>query len=222
MYLTKFQMNPARRETLHLIGSPQRMHAAVLGAFPPDAVDGAASRVLWRLDEPARHERNLYLVGPLRPSLDALQDSCGWSQQVSWRTADYGPFLERLDTGQQWRFRLTGNPVRTVRSEHGQRGIVSPHITVDQQRQWLIDRARQHGFSPVSGEHGQQVEVTRRERESFGKGGLGQRRRATITRAQFDGLLEVTDVELLRHALVHGIGRAKAYGCGLLTLAPTQ
>ena len=37
----------------------------------------------------------------------------------------------------------------------------------------------------------------------------------------FDGVaLEVVDEELLRQALCCGIGRAKAFGCGLMTIAP--
>ena len=37
--------------------------------------------------------------------------------------------------------------------------------------------------------------------------------------ATFEGVLEVSDPQALRHAVVNGIGRGKAYGCGLLTLA---
>jgi CRISPR system Cascade subunit CasE len=37
--------------------------------------------------------------------------------------------------------------------------------------------------------------------------------------ATFDGLLEVADADLLRRTLVSGLGPAKAYGCGLMTLA---
>ena len=40
--------------------------------------------------------------------------------------------------------------------------------------------------------------------------------------AVFEGELEVTDRELFVQALTHGIGRAKAYGCGLLTVAGLQ
>lgn len=36
----------------------------------------------------------------------------------------------------------------------------------------------------------------------------------------FDGRLEVTDPAALRRTLTQGIGKAKAYGCGLITLAP--
>ena len=41
----------------------------------------------------------------------------------------------------------------------------------------------------------------------------------TLGVATFEGVLEVTDPDALRRALTHGIGRGKAYGCGLMTLA---
>ncbi|WP_258184643.1 MULTISPECIES: type I-E CRISPR-associated protein Cas6/Cse3/CasE [unclassified Bifidobacterium] len=42
----------------------------------------------------------------------------------------------------------------------------------------------------------------------------------TLASATFDGVLVVDDPDLLRHALVEGIGRAKGYGFGLMTLVP--
>jgi len=41
----------------------------------------------------------------------------------------------------------------------------------------------------------------------------------TLVTVTYDGLLEVTDPDALRRTLTRGLGRAKAYGCGLLTLA---
>lgn len=223
VFLTKIQLNPGRRETLRLLASPQRLHAAVLGAFPPDRLADATSRVLWRLDQPQRHELSLFVVSQQRPSLEVLEEQCGWSQQQSGRVADYRPFLDGLDEGQAWRFRLTANPVRSVRTAHGERGKVSPHLTVEQQREWLVTRAERHGFSVSDdGGEGADVQVTRRDRESFVKGAPDEKRRATISRAQFDGVLQVRDPEVLRSSLIHGIGRAKAYGCGLMTLAPVR
>lgn len=35
----------------------------------------------------------------------------------------------------------------------------------------------------------------------------------------YEGILTVTDADALRNALVNGIGREKAYGMGLMTLA---
>jgi CRISPR system Cascade subunit CasE len=42
----------------------------------------------------------------------------------------------------------------------------------------------------------------------------------TLTRATFEGQLVVADPHALRKTLTAGLGSAKAYGCGLLTLAP--
>ena len=36
----------------------------------------------------------------------------------------------------------------------------------------------------------------------------------------FDGLLEVTDPGLFRQAIAVGIGPGKAFGCGLMSIAP--
>lgn len=222
VFLSKIQLNPGRRETIRLIASPQRVHAAVLGTFPPDRLADATSRVLWRLDQPQRHELNLYVVSAIRPSLELLEEQCGWSQQISGRVADYRPFLSGLKTGQKWVFRLTANPVRAVSDGTGRRGKVSPHLTIAHQLEWLTARSNRHGFAVAGMPENPAVNITRRERDRFAKGADRGKERPTITRAQFDGVLEVTDPEVLRSALVHGIGRAKAYGCGLMTLAPVR
>ena len=54
-----------------------------------------------------------------------------------------------------------------------------------------------------------------RSTAEFRRGG----ERVTLALATFQGVLEVTEPEALRRHLVHGIGRGKAYGCGLMTLA---
>lgn len=43
-----------------------------------------------------------------------------------------------------------------------------------------------------------------------------------ITRVTFDGRLRVTDSDTFRRTLTHGLGKAKAYGCGLMTLTPVD
>ncbi|WP_411081746.1 type I-E CRISPR-associated protein Cas6/Cse3/CasE [Streptomyces sp. cmx-18-6] len=43
-----------------------------------------------------------------------------------------------------------------------------------------------------------------------------------ITKVTFDGRLRITDPEAFRRTLTHGLGKAKAYGCGLMTLAPVR
>ncbi len=216
-FLTQMRINPARRGAKHLLGSPQAMHAAVLAGYSAED----AGRVLWRLDHGDRNQVTLYVVGPLEPDLTHLVEQAGWPTTETWRTTGYGPFLSRLGPGQLWRYRLTANPVRVERPESGaKRGVVRPHVTVAQQEQWLREKAPAWGFEPLSPDHGGVV-VQVKGRESFGKAnGGGPRSRVTIARTTFDGVLRVTQPEELRTAMLAGMGRAKAYGCGLMTLAP--
>lgn len=221
-YFSRIRLNPTRRDTRRLVGSPQAMHAAVMGSHPlgssPDE-----GRVLWRLDRHANHDLELYVVSPSEPDFTGLVEQAGWPKVMAWDTTDYGLFLGRLGSGQRWAFRLTANPVRAVAVEGG-RGRVTPHLTVAQQEQWLIDHGSSWGFEVPNAEPASfSVSVRERHTAGFsratpGSGG-SERGRVAITRADFLGQLVVTDAKLLRRALTYGMGRAKAYGCGLMTLA---
>lgn len=217
MYLTRFQLNPQRRGATKLLMSPQVVHAAVLAGFP-DPAPTDEGRVLWRLDTDGP-KAALYIVSPERPDLTHLVEQAGWPTRASgWDTRDYGQLLGRLDSGQRWAFRLGANPAHSVRAEPERRGKPRGHVTAAQQEQWLLDRADGIGvsFTDASGES--LMRVTRRDTVTF------QRRQAQITlrTARFEGLLTVTDPQRFSAALTHGIGRAKGYGCGLLTLASVR
>ncbi|WAL65965.1 type I-E CRISPR-associated protein Cas6/Cse3/CasE [Amycolatopsis cynarae] len=217
MFLTRFEINTARRAARELLASPQRMHAAVLAGFP--SVGSAAAsegRVLWRLDQ-HRHQALLYLVSPTQPDLTHLVESVGWPATQTWATRHYAPFLEALGKGDQWAFRLTANPVSSRRkTPDAARTQRFAHVTVAQQTEWLLTRAHRHGFAIVTGLHCEpDVAVHRRQTLRFPRQG----KTVTLSTAVFEGRLEVIDPELLRQSLVQGIGPGKGYGCGLLTLA---
>lgn len=225
MYLTQMPLNPQRRSTRDLIVSPQRLHAAVLAGFLP-GVSGRG-RVLWRLDADGPHELNLYVVSAEPPSFDALVEQAGWTANPVWRTADYRPFLSRLEPGQRWVFRLVANPVRNVRDASSAGGETSlprgrrvPLIKEADQREWLLSRSERLGFRVVDGAAGgANLSVTRGQRRRFERRKDDETRSVTLQTAQFDGVLEVLDVDGLRRTLCEGAGGGKGYGCGLMTLA---
>ena len=225
--LTRMSLNPATRGGRNLLTNRQAMHAAVMAAFSPEVHDAMDGRVLWRVD----HDRDrhvLYMVSPVEPDLTHVVEQGGWAGQ-SWEAASYQPFLNRLARGQRWGFRLAANPVRAV-ARQGARSKVLPHVTPAQQVGWLEERSAGWGFalvSPVGGERAAEaardhVLVSQRRDDRFGRtdAGEGRRRQVTLRVAQFDGVLEVADAAALRAALVGGMGRAKGYGCGLMTLRP--
>ena len=223
MFLTKIDLAPERRLARKYLGSPQAMHAVVMGATGGNIGDGPG-RVLWRVD---RGETTaLYVLSPLEPDCSQLVAEAG-AAGTQARTLDYSPFLASLDAGQLWAFRLAANPSYSASRGPGVRGQRYGHVTVEQQRQWLIERTPRFGFElmPVDPDDGggtdEAVLVAYRERPVFNRrrpGGEGYDR-VTINRTVYEGVLRVTDPEPLRRALIAGIGRSKAYGCGLMTLA---
>lgn len=216
------KLNAARRGTRFLLASPQRLHAAVLSGFPNDQGLGQP-RVLWRLDQSSRHDLRLFIVSPSEPDLTHLVEQAGWPTQATWGTHSYDGFLSRLGVGQQWAFRLRANPMHRGRDKEGHSKTFA-HVTVAQQEKWFLDRTERLGVHTKGGSVEPSIRVTNRETRTFERKSApsGHGRTVTIATAQFDGLLTVTDPELLRAALTQGIGRAKAYGCGLLTLAAPE
>lgn len=215
MFLTRFQFNPRRRGAQKLISSPHALHAAVQSGFP-DPQPTEAGRVLWRLDidDP---QALLYVASPQQPDFTHLAEQAGWPSLVTWESRSYSPLLERLTAGQRWRFRLTANPVHGVRAE-GQRGRGKPvgHVTVAQQEKWLRDRQQAAGFEIVGDDRASTLNVVGRRMLRFQRKGVD----VTLSLATYEGVLVVGDQDRFRHTLTHGLGRAKGYGCGLLTLAP--
>lgn len=210
MHLSQFEINPARRGARLLLGSPQAMHAAVLSGFP----GGAAGRVLWRVDR-WPHRTYLYLLSDSPPDLTHLVEQAGWPTTQTWRTGDYEPVLDRIAPGDRYGFRLTANPTRSTRVHPERRSQRVGHVTADQQLQWLLERSDRLGMGLIEGDE-PTVRLVGREVLSFRRGGST----VTVSTATFEGRLVVEDASRLREAIQQGIGPAKAYGCGLLTLAP--
>lgn len=220
MHLTRFEINPARRDARALLASPQKLHAAVLAAFPPRDTPPEQGRVLWRIDRTG-HRAALFIVSPHRPDLTHLVEQAGWpATDTTWDTRDYQPLLDRLDTGQHWAFRLKANPTASRRkTPDATRSQRFAHVTVAQQTDWLLARAERLGFAIPAGDHKEpDVAVRGRDNTAFARQG----KHVTIATAVYEGHLRITDPDALRTALTDGIGPAKAYGCGLLTLAPAR
>lgn len=206
-------------------------------------------RVLWRLDHNAAAEVFLYMGSPDRPDLTHLVEQAGWPAAAAadpanpgWQTRPYTPFLDRLTQGTTWAFRLTANPVHHIRRKDDEPIKRTAHITPIHQMAWLLERQERCGFRicekpddkrllpggttyKKSPHHGDRYELLVHDQRnlSFAKprsNNSSGRRPVTLVAVTFDGRLEVTDPDVLRRTLIQGLGKAKAYGCGLMTLVP--
>ena len=212
MYLSRIEINRHRRETMQALSSPQVIHAAVEGSFPKS--NDIAKRNLWRLD---RLHSSLYLLllSCEKPDFTHIVEQFGWpASEQKWETKEYDEFLGRIKTGQSWQFRLCANPVHSVKIADGQRGKVYAHVTTEQQKQWLLNRAEKNGFTLSENN----FDIIERDNRKFRRNGKS----VTFSTVTFEGLLTITDQKMFSSALQKGIGREKAYGCGLLTLAKSR
>ncbi|MCT1414298.1 type I-E CRISPR-associated protein Cas6/Cse3/CasE [Corynebacterium sanguinis] len=222
---TRVLINPKCRGGAKLLTNPQAMHAAVRAAFPPD-LDESDGRVLWRVDK-HEHEHVLYIVGPEKPTTRHIVEQAGWETRLG-ESADYGRMLNSLMKGQKWRFELVANPTYSEPTP-GKRGKVKAHVSVTHQLEWLYKRAEAAGFAlaPATLEDSSWTAadvpaIVERGTDRFYRGIERKGRPVHIAKARFTGTLEVTDADSLRRTLVEGLGRSRAYGCGLLTLARVE
>jgi len=243
MFLTRFPVNMTRRKSRAMLASPYELHAAIAGSFSESVANNSEGRVLWRLDRSKNGAVNLLIASPEKPSLVGLDEQIGWPDiEHQWKTRNYDPLLNQLEVGQRYAFRLVANPVVSrsgIANEAGRSKRIA-HLTVLQQAAWLAgeqaytllgkevpaafaaqeeSRAMRNGFRIVadSGIGALQLVVSDSTKVTFAK---SNGRRITLAMARYDGLLEVADEQKMRRALCFGIGHAKSFGCGLITLAP--
>mgnify|MGYP003759320449 FL=1 len=203
-------LDPAKRDTLRALNSPNLIHGAVELAF-----QGVRDRTLWRIDHLAGRYW-LLIVSSSRPDLASAAQQFG--MDGTWETLDYNPFLNRIKEGSVWHFRLVANPTKScpVREGQGigQRGLVRAHSSVRYQKAWLLDRAEKHGFALNE----DNFNVVQTKWNIFNKGGANKNR-ISLLGVTYEGVLTVIDTGVFLQSLTQGIGRGKAYGLGMLTVA---
>ncbi|MDR2167618.1 MAG: type I-E CRISPR-associated protein Cas6/Cse3/CasE [Clostridiales bacterium] len=205
MFLSRIELNTNDLEAKRALTSPQVIHAALEACFEENAATG---RLLWRID---RLYGKIYLLlfSAMPPNLTEMSNRL--SPSSTGETKDYSGFLAQIQAGQSFRFRLKANPVHSVGSrEYGVRGKIYGHVTIEQKRAWLVNKAKSCGF-----ETNESLEITEAGQVGFKK----KSHRVSFSMAVYEGFLTVTDRELFIKSLTQGIGRAKAYGFGLLTVA---
>ncbi|MEG0269934.1 MAG: type I-E CRISPR-associated protein Cas6/Cse3/CasE [Clostridia bacterium] len=210
MYLSRIAINPNRRETMAALALPNKLHGAVENCFT-----GEKQRNLWRIDW-LHGNCYLLILSPQKPDFSHIIEQFGSVQ--AGESKDYHALLEKVKPAQAWSFRLCANPVHSNTSEKkspNERGKVYAFVHAQEQKQWLISHAQNCGFA--LDENG--FDTVHTQWLTFSKGS-DPKHKITLLRVTFEGILHVTDAEKFRKALVDGIGREKAYGCGLLTIAP--
>lgn len=216
VYLSELTVDPLRARNLQLLGDTYEMHRWIWRAFP-DAEQGGAGRVLYRVERERRPVRIL-VQSDREPDWRACEDLLEGVR---------GPreFCPDFKKDSVLRFRLRANPI--VKKNGKRLGLKQPQ----EQLEWLERKGVAHGFEvvplprdwfdPFAGEPEPRAEVRivplnhlvgnkRFEQQEF---------RIEHLAVDFDGVLRVTDPDRFSVAIRSGVGAAKGLGFGLLSVS---
>ena len=198
-YLTRISVTKMEAAGL-LLKDHYDWHKKLWTAFP--GVNGGTRPFLSRIDASGEGFQVLMLSStpPERPP---------WGL---WETKAVSPGF--LDC-ERYRFSLRANPTvkRVVRDDTGERKKNGRRTAIYDQKalaDWLRNKARQSGFEL------ERFEADPPVQQSF----IRKRKPGKHIRVDFRGVLRVTDRPLFQKAFQNGIGPAKAFGFGMLMLAP--
>ena len=211
MYLSRVELDIGNRQKLHDLTHVGAYHNWVEASFPKEVESGVRTRKLWRLDHIGR-KTYLLVVSEEKPNLDRFEK---YGVSGTAESKDYSQFLSSIKTDKPYRFKVVLNPTHSVARESGGRGKVYPHVTADKQLEFLEKKADANGFRLIPGNY----QITDRSYQLLRKKGHPDVHISVVT---FEGLLEVTNIELFLKAMTKGIGKEKAYGCGMLTIIPVK
>jgi len=200
MYLSRLTFPLADAEAQRLLAEPYEMHRVLMTGFPANA-----DRVLYRV-EPVTHRETRGVV--LIQSFD-VPDWSAASLPPS-AAADAKEFKPEFGAGQHLRFRLRANPTARRKIDGAAEGKRVGLTTEGDQRAWLARKAEHGGFRPDG-----VIVIDEGQVKAAKPGG----HRLTFRSVRFEGVLEVTASDRFTETLQAGVGTAKAFGFGLLSLA---
>lgn len=211
-WITQIQPDLSSGKARRDLGSAVGMHHRLMSLFPDGAGQNARQTfdVLFRVENTPRGPQIL-LQSNIEPELSRLPTHYGTSQ-----TKELSPLLNALEAGRYVRYRIAANAVRrpghTTRAKKGVDSVVP--LAGKEAEEWWIRQAEASGLT-VHRLGSQALDAARGERKEG-------RHKIRHARTLFEGTAQITDARLLRERTVTGIGRGKAYGCGLLSLAPAR
>lgn len=215
MYLSKLTLNPRSREARRDLARPYELHRTLARAFTtPEGVDYRATHGVLFRQEPSRPGQLPVVLVQSRTS----PDWTGLPADYVLQPVPTQPLLLALSAEQTLGFRLVANPTRKIAREGHRQGrrvaLLDSGDTTDgtPAMQWLRRKAALHGFELLH-------VLSEGFALSASNAGIGGKNSLPLYGVRFDGLLRVADPALLAAAVGQGLGSAKAFGFGLLSLA---
>jgi CRISPR system Cascade subunit CasE len=233
IYLSRLSINPRNAQVRNELAHPYEMHRTLLRAFPAGKFGmrrdkDEAAGVLFRVDENPREDVIAVLVqskiAPDWSFLNAVKDVHGQAYLLCPPESKQVDL--KLALGQTLAFRLRANPTKRLGKlagdDQGKRvGIYGE----EEQLKWLREKIEGNEHRQLAGGlHLLRVQISQKERIENPKA-INRAERShdlKLLAVQFDGVLEVVDKDKAIRTIEQGIGSAKGFGFGLLSITPIR
>ncbi len=206
--LTKLIVNPGHPRARHDLRDVHLMHQTMTKlACPPDfgPSSRSAAGLLYRIEHTSA---GVVVLAQSRTAIDPTQLPAGFAHGGS---RDLGPLLSHLTTGIQVRYRIVANPTkRSPVHESAKRGELRP-LVGEEALTWWQRKADEAGLELTAAEIIDTNKLTGTRSKN--------RQQIVITATTIEGVATVNTPHLVRGSILSGIGRGRAYGCGLLSVA---
>lgn len=226
LFLSRLQLDPTHQKVQQALANCHALHQHIMGALPTATTPQAREEfgVLYRIDFDAKIRTPTLLVqSAARPDWTSIGNA-GLLATSAPEIKEIATSYAMLAPSTRLRFRLRANPTRRINRSHaGIDPLAGKRVELRDeqgQRDWLTRKAGQSGFDVIGVQIQPGDALGGKQRGRRGTG--GDARALIFATVTFDGVLEVTDAEVFRAALRQGIGSGKAYGFGLLSVAPAR
>ncbi len=239
MYLSRLILNPRTRRVQRELANSYQLHRTLMRAFPENLPAG--ERVLFRVDvAPRTGVPAVLLQSHTRPDWAWL--GAPGARDYLIRSPATKEFNLTFTSGQPLAFYLRANPTEkkwlpkdkddpTSEKKPMRVGIYAQagQSAEERQRAWLERKGQIGGFRIIQvhivGEgnlYGRQPLPKKGAPPEADKSSRPRFHKLTFHAVRFEGLLQVTNPEQLWQTVQTGIGSAKSFGFGLLSLGPVH
>lgn len=205
MYISKLNLNLKSKDVRRDLSNCYALHRTLCRAYP-DKENGGTGRILYRIENNTLvgyNSINIIVVSEKKPD---------WNKLINNKTYLNESFVKEYQLNmienQLLRFYLKANPTVKKKVDGKKNGKRVGLYIFKEQYEWLLRKADENGFKLI--------DFSSRQDE-YVKNNSGKN--VEFLSVIYEGVLQVTEIEKFEHALYNGIGSAKGFGFGLLSIA---
>jgi CRISPR system Cascade subunit CasE len=204
MYLSRLTLNSSRMSILWRANA-YRVHQRIRMACGNDP------HLLFRIEESTQGIAQILVQSQTEPNWKKGFDDF----PVLLRQPEYKSLSPTIGAECHYRFRLLANPTmkKTIVSNGEARKVRLGILDEGEQQKWIQRKIGEAGGKLIA------IRITPLGFQHSRKNPVKEINQQTHIAVLFEGVLQVRDPLLLHAAMEHGIGSAKGYGFGLLSLA---